>query len=502
MIAYLEGLIVPQGRLQGQPFTVWPWQRRFLRGAFGQPGDAALSVARGGGKTTMVAAIVAATVDVDGPLVSPAAETLVVASSFEQGLICFRHVMRFLAPSLELYGSRFRVMDSSNRASITDRETGAMLRVVSSDPKRIMGAAPRILVYDEVASWPSGQIDAMLAALETSRGKIPGSKALWIGTRAASPSHPFERALQGGVPYSQVHAARKGDKADPPFRRSTWRKANPGLDQQPDLEEMIRLEAARAKADPDRLASFEALRLNMGVSDVLEQWLLDPAIWERLEQDAPPREGRYVLGIDLGTSAAMSAAAAYWPDTGALESVAMFPELPDLQERGLRDGVGQLYMNCARRGELVQAGRRVSDVGGLLREALDRWGAPSLVVADRWREAELREELEKTSFPFCPLELRGQGYKNGGEDVRDWRAACLSDAVHPKRSLLLRSALAEARTISDPAGNSKLSKNMQGGRRMNARDDAIAATVLAVAAGWRRKRKGPPPSGVTHVVLK
>ena len=113
----------------------------------------------------------------------------------------------------------------------------------------------------------------------------------------------------------------------------------------------------------------------MGVSDVLEQWLLDPAVWERLEGDAP-RDGRYVLGVDLGTSAAMSAAAAFWPDTGALESVAMFPELPDLQERGLRDGVGQLYMNCARRAELLQAGRRVSDVGGLLREALDRWGAP------------------------------------------------------------------------------------------------------------------------------
>ena len=66
-------------------------------------------------------------------------------------------------------------------------------------------------------------------------------------------------------------------------------------------------------------------------------------------------------------------------------------------------------MNCARRGELLQSGRRVSDVGALLREALERWGAPALVVADRWREAELREELEKTAFPFCPLELRGPG---------------------------------------------------------------------------------------------
>ena len=323
--------------MQGQPLTVWPWQRRFIHGAFGQPDDAALTLARGGGKTTFMAGIAAATVDVDGPLVQPAAETLVIASSFEQGLIAFRHIMAFLRPTLNRYGSRFRVQDSANRASVQDRETGALLRVVGSDPKRIHGAAPSLLVYDELAQWPSGQIDAMLAALETSRGKIPGSKALWIGTRAAAPSHPFERALQGGVGYAQIHASRKGDS---PFRRSTWKRANPGLDFLPDLEETIRREAKRAKADPDRLASFEALRLNMGVSDVLEQWLLDPAIWERLERDNPAREGRYVLGIDLGQNAAMSAAAAFWPDSGALESVAMFPLLPDLGERGTRDGVG------------------------------------------------------------------------------------------------------------------------------------------------------------------
>ena len=113
----------------------------------------------------------------------------------------------------------------------------------------------------------------------------------------------------------------------------------------------------------------------------------------------------------------------------------MFPELPDLAERGLRDGVGPLYQNAARRGELLLAGRRVSDVNTLLREALERWGAPGLVVADRWREAELREKFEAVGFPFCPLEVRGQGFRDGGTDTRDFRAACLSDGVHPEKSL-------------------------------------------------------------------
>ena len=62
----------------------------------------------------------------------------------------------------------------------------------------------------------------------------------------------------------------------------------------------------------------------------------------------------------------------------------------------------------------------------------------------------------------------------------------------PWPSLLLRSAMSEARTISDPAGNAKLSKGAQGGRRLRARDDAAAAAVLAVAAGVRQPAKTKP----------
>ena len=151
-----------------------------------------------------------------------------------------------------------------------------------------------------------------------------------------------------------------------------------------------------------------------------------------------------MLGIDLGTNAAMSAASAYFK-SGELEAVACFPELPSLAERGLGDGVGDLYQRMARRGELFQAGRRVSDVPALLREVLDRWGRPVAVVCDRWRVAELRQALEGAAFPVAAMVERGMGFRDGGQDVRDFRAAVLGDRVRPSQSLLLRSALAEAR---------------------------------------------------------
>ena len=310
---YIGGLLIGQGRHAGQPFTVLPWQRRFLRGAFGQSDDAALTLGRGGGKTTLIAAIGAACVDVGGPLVAPNAESVIVASSFDQALIDFRHVLHFLRPTFEAHKRRFRVQDSANRATITDRETGAMLRVLGSDPKRAHGLAPKLVIGDELTQWPATKIDAMLAALTTSLGKIPDSRSLWIGTRPAAKSHPFGRILAGDLGYLQQHAARKDD---PPFQRRTWLRANPGLNHLPDLEARIRKDAQRARADPAAMQTFKALRLNLGVSDVVESVLLTVADWEGVEaRPVPPRPdpaamplgaGRPVVGLDLGGGRAWS----------------------------------------------------------------------------------------------------------------------------------------------------------------------------------------------------
>ena len=486
---YIRGLVIGQGRHAGQGFKLLPWQSRFLKGAFGQPDDAALSMGRGGGKSTFTAAIACAAVDVDGPLVEPMAECLLIASSFDQGLINFRHILNFLAPSIDKYGGgpngRFRIQDSANRATITDRTTGAMLRVLGSDPRRLHGAAPRLLLLDEIAQWPPERVQPMLAALKTSRGKIPDSKALWLGTRPATPDHPLQKALDGvGTGFALSFAA---EKDDPPFQRKTWIKANPSLDHFPDLEKIIRLEADEAKRDSSAMQSFRALRLNMGMSDVVSSVLVDADTWRGAmalpKPEAMARE--YILGVDLGQNAAMSAASAYFAD-GRLEAVAVFPELPTLAERGLSDGVGSLYVQMQERGELLQAGRRVSDVATLLRECLERWGRPVAICCDRWRVAELKQHLEAVNFPLAHLVERGQGYKDGGQDVRHFRAAVLAGKVLPSRSLLLNAAMAEARVTGDPAGNWKLSKNTQGGRRANARDDACAAAIIATAEGFRR----------------
>ena len=66
------------------------------------------------------------------------------------------------------------------------------------------------------------------------------------------------------------------------------------------------------------------------------------------------------------------------------------------------------------------------------------------------RAAELIDALKASGLPLAKLELRGQGYRDGGEDVRQFRRWCLEGKVTPLPSLLLASAMSEARTIVDP----------------------------------------------------
>ena len=94
----------------------------------------------------------------------------------------------------------------------------------------------------------------------------------------------------------------------------------------------------------------------------------------------------------------------------------------------------------------------------------------------------------KSKFPQASdLIHRGQGYKDGAEDVRLFRRAIFENKVIPSESLLLRAAFSEAVTVSDPAGNAKLAKSGEGSKRGRAKDDSAAAAILAVAEGMRRR---------------
>ena len=484
IIRYIEGLTVGQGQGRGDPFEVLRWERRFLHGALAEGvAEAGLSLARGNGKTAFCSAIGCAAVDEDGPLIEQGAEVGLVASSKEQAAISFRHIKRFLAERLQ-DKQTYRVFDNAKELKIENRKDDVLLKVLPAAPGALHGLAPKLLLLDEPSQWPRTKVERMFAALRTAAGKIPGNLLLALGTRPEDSEHPFQSGLDSTFDYSYTFTARRELSI---HNRRTWKQANPSLDFMPELEDKIRREALKTKQDPNLIPSFRALRLNQGVADSPQSYVVDPDTWERMEGEAP-REGPCFWGIDLGGSAASSAISGYWPESGRLESVAAFPQHPKLSERARRDGVGKLYELAFAAGDLLLLGHFVVDWVALIEAALDRLGRPAALAADTYRFADLREALKKAAFPFVPLELREGGYGHGAEDLRLFRRAALAGEVVPRPSLYLTSCFSQARTVWSE-GREKLAIGSQGNRRARARDDGAASSLLAVGLGQRRRKR-------------
>ena len=467
-----------------------PWQGRFLRG-LRKPDvrTAALSVGRSNGKSWLAARLAADYLR-DG---APDSECVIVASSFTQAVVIYRYTVSMVEAMGEDLAdrSRWQYQDSSTTALLRCRSTGRAVRALGCDPRRAHGRKFGLALLDEPAQWPPGTRDSMLSAIRTGSGKVEGlaktggSKIVALGTRSDDPTHWFSEWLGGVADYSQLHAARPND---PPYQLRTIRRANPAYDYLPALREALHSQRDEARSHSTARYAYRALALNLGTSDRPESVLLDPADWERCETDLPPaRDGAYILSFDMGGASAMTAASGFWPLTHRAEVMAVIGGVPSLAERGRADNVGSLYVRMADRGELlVSEGRKTPDVEGFIEAVIERWGVPGAIVADRFKGAELYDALNAARVPARPVTLRGMGWRDGAEDVRRFRGAVFEGKVMSPRSLLLRSALAEARVVRDTAGNEKLAKGSQSGRRALARDDAAAALILAVAEGIRR----------------
>ena len=140
------------------------------------------------------------------------------------------------------------------------------------------------------------------------------------------------------------------------------------------------------------------------------------------------------------------------------------------------------------------------DYGELLQEVRARWGDPMAIAFDTWKMAKLKESLEDIGFPVVPLVLRRQGFKDGSDDLKEFRRGCIDQEVSPRRSLLLRSSMSGARVTSDVNANFKLTKGGQG-RKLRARDDCVAAMILAVAEGRRWSARQAQKKGFSYAIL-
>ncbi|MGJ8586975.1 MAG: terminase TerL endonuclease subunit [Yoonia sp.] len=482
-IRFLETLCIPEGPKAGERIKLAPFQRQFVKGALATGVNVAvLSIGRGNAKTALSAGIALGAVMGKWDT-QPRREILIAARTRDQARIAFDFVVGFMRSLSDDEQKLFTVRRSPRLEIEYEGDGGGhFIRAIAADGKSALGSAPTLVLMDERGHWAADQGDALEHALLSGIGKRDG-RALIISTSAADDAHPFSVWLDEDAPgvYRQEHRPAPGLPADD---LTSIKEANPGASAGIGSSvEWLQGQARRAIArGGSTLTAFRLYNRNERVSGETRDVLLTVDEWLNCEvTQAPERAGQVVIGIDLGGSASMTAAAFYWPETGRLEAIGTFPSKPSLADRGANDGVQGRYIEMQDRGELRTLGDQTVPIAPWLLQVMAHVdGEPvAALVLDRYKQAEVGEAIDKAGIR-APIIWRGFGFKDGGEDCERFRRAAFDGKVQTTPSLLLRSAFADAVTLRDPSNNLKLAK-----ARSTGRIDAASATVIAVAEGAR-----------------
>lgn len=469
-------LVVPDGLLRGQPFRIDQWQREFLEAALGEGiREAGLSVARKNGKSGLIAVLLLGFLI--GPLHRPRWRGVVTAMTGDLAKELRTAIMATAEISGLLGHLQERVSPTPGRII---GPAGTRLDLLAADKATGHGIGADLAVIDEAGLMAENQrnlFNAMLSCVSGRDGRtvcisIQGDGPMFreLGERADDP------AVVWHCYQPDARAALDDEEA--------WHAGNPGLRSGIKSLQYMRDMSRRALAAPSNAATFRAYDLNLP-QDPSREVIVMPDQWDRCVVAEPPeRDGECVVGIDLGGSTSMTAAAAVWPATGRMEVWAAFPSEPSLRERGASDGVQNLYVTMAEAGELRTWPGLVTPVPEFLLEVQDRLSGENIleVGADRYRRAEAMQAMADAGISW-PMVWRGQGASataDGSHDVRAFQRAVLSGWLRCPHSMLMIQAIASSAVVRDPRGNPALDKS-----RSRGRIDALSAAVIAAGLAER-----------------
>jgi phage terminase large subunit-like protein len=172
---FCETLTQSEDRWEGESFRLEPWQRRFWREALDDWRSVVLIVPRKNGKTTMLAAL--ALYELVYGRGRP--EILLAAASDRQAGRLFDAAARFVRRHPVLRDT-LRVRDHEGLI-VREDGLGSIIRL-TSDPNRLYGYSPTLVICDELAFWSTPQLRRAYAALTSGGGARTAPRTFTITT--------------------------------------------------------------------------------------------------------------------------------------------------------------------------------------------------------------------------------------------------------------------------------------------------------------------------------
>ena len=489
VIRFVESLPCTSGPKAGTLFKLRPWQRKFIQAVYktNKTGErlvrtAVLSVGRGNGKTTLAAML--GLCHLAGPEAESRGEVYSAANDRFQASRIFAEMAAIIerVPWLDERVTIKRFTKELEDVGGTESIHAALSR--ESGTK--MGMAPSVVIYDELAQSEGRDL---LDALDTAMGKRAEPLMIVISTQASRDEAPLSTLIDYGLRIE------RGEIVDPtfhlsffsappdadPWKRSTWKLANPALSDFRSLKDVERL-ALQAQRMPAAEASFRNLILNQRVDTTAE--FIPMAMWKACGTpvDVDKLNGRPCFaGLDLGATKDMTALVLVFADNDGEFDVLPFCWLPgaSLQER--EDGDHMPYRAWALEGDLLTFEGRTTDPKAVALKIADLHGRYNIqaLAFDRWRIEDLKRELSAIG---CDVVLVpwGQGFKDMSFAVDALERVVEQGKLRHGNHRVLSMAAANARVERDAAGNRKLSK-----RRSIGRIDPLIALCMALGAATR-----------------
>lgn len=472
VLAFLRSLPIVSGLKAGEQLELLEFQEAFVRGVYGPQDDdgkrlvrlAALSVARGNGKSALLAGLSLA--HLVGPMAEPYGEVYAAALDREQAGVLYRMVLAYIEATPWI-AARVNIKDWHK--SIEDEETRSIWRALTSDARKAHGLAPSFWIADEVAQWRSRELWDNLA---TGMGKRATALGVTISTQASDDMHFFSEMLDAEpepTSYVQLHTAPKDCALDDP---EAWAASNPALGH---FLNAAQFEDAskRALRMPSFEPAFRLLNLNQRVAS--ESRFVNPADWDANGEPFDPIElegQRCYGGLDLSSTRDLCALALYFPDAGKV-LVWHFVPRDTIAERVERDRVP--YDRWAIDGWIETTPGRATDRVAIARALADIRGRYDVqgIAFDRWRFEDLAKLLSDEGINLPMVEFV-PGFRTYAAAVDAFERAILERRMQHNGSPILRWQAGNMVVEIDSAGNRKPAKN-----KSIDRIDGLVSTIMA-----------------------
>jgi len=502
IIRFVEQLIVPSGKGEGNHFRMRSFQRKFLQDVYG-PLDkndlrivrrAILSMGRKNGKTMLTACL--ALVHLVGPEAINNGEIYSAANSREQASKVFKYAAQIVRSDPEL-GSYIKIVDSTK--TMVCFGNGSIYRAVSAEAGTNYGENPSLVIYDELSQAKNS---ALYDAFDTSMGAREEPLMIIISTQSNDPTHILSEliddAIGGHTKTIVCHLYAVPDDEKDVFDPKCWKQANPALRDFLSIKEM-RDFALKAKRMPGRENTFRNLYLNQRVD--AKSPLIPRAEWEACHGDVTIQPGDEIyLGLDLSGKTDLTALVATGNgDKDVIQAWFWKPE-DSLSEHEKRDRVP--YSVWKRQGIINTSPGRAIQYAFIAQElakihkkykivgmAFDRWRIDDLLnVMDEIGLESYVDEKDNPIAGAIRLVPWGQGYVSMAPALDALEESILDRRLMHDGNPCLTWNFSNAVVKDNEVSDRKFDKS-----KARFRIDGAVATAMAIGLKSRDRHEAPKP---------